>query len=448
MLAPARYVRVRHQDLANEGSVTDPITETSLGVEPHVSAAFGLTSNPGAYALLLGAGMSISSGVPSAWGVQEELIRRLARTKGENPGDPFAWYAEAFGKPSTYDDLLAGLTRTQAERQSLLREFFEPTSDEREAGLKQPSAAHRAIGRLVAAGLVRVILTINFDRLIETALRDEGVEPTVVSSPADVDGLAPLHTQRCVVVHLHGDYLNPTAMLNTAEELGDYPEQVNRLLARVLPDYGLICAGWSATWDKALRAAVSAHPTRFYATYWVDPNDLSPEAADLRVQRRGVRVAATANDFFGALADACDAIRDTGRRHPLTASVAAATAKRALAGAQVAIPVHDALQREIQQLRGVPALTTMDFNASDVNAVHAARRAQLDAALEVPLTLIAICAYWGGPETDGWWLEEITRFGARPRASGMTALIDQRQFPATAVLYAGGIARSHHGDTR
>jgi hypothetical protein len=418
----------------------EPVTEDQLGVEPHLTAAFAVSSNPSAYALLLGAGVSISSGVPSAWGVQEALIERLARTVGDDTDDPFAWYSERFGKPSTYDGLLASLTHTQAERQALLRNFFEPTDEEREQGLKQPSLAHRAIARLVAAGLVRVILTINFDRLLETALRDEGIEPTVVATPADTEGLAPTHTQRCLVIHLHGDYLNPSGMLNTAEELGSYPTAVNELLDKVLSEHGLICSGWSATWDPALRAALSRNASRFYATYWVEPSALSAEAEDLRAQRQGTHVASTADGFFGALADACDAIRDTKRRHPLTAPIAAATAKRELAGATIAIPLHDVLHAELEKLRNIKVLTTTQFSVADSAAEHTRRRQQIETALEVPLTLVATCAYWGRVDTDGWWFDDISRFAVQPNASGSTALIHQRQFPATALLYAGGIA--------
>jgi len=420
--------------------VIEPVTEQDFGVEPHLTAAFALTSNPTAYTLLIGAGVSISSGLPSAWGVQKALLERLAKAHGEEADDPFAWYFEKFGKRSTYGDLLSSLTHTQAERQALLRSFFEPTEAEREAGSKQPSTAHRAIARLVAAGLVRVILTINFDRLLETALREQGVEPTIVASPSDIAGLAPIHTQKCVVIHLHGDYLNPTAMLNTAEELDDYLPEVDGLLNRILSEHGLICAGWSAAWDPALRSAVSRHSSRFYATYWIEPNSLGELAEDVRAQRQAVVAHTTADAFFGALADACQAIRDTGRRHPLTAQIAAATAKRSLAGAHVAIPLHDVVHAELERLRSCAVLTVTSFDGADVEAEHARRRTQLDAALEVPLALVATCAYWGSPAVDDWWFDDISRFGVQPLASGATALIHLRTFPATAILYAAGIA--------
>ncbi|WP_192809716.1 SIR2 family protein [Actinomadura rudentiformis] len=88
-------------------------------------------------------------------------------------------------------------------------------------------------------------MTLNFDRLVEQALRTEGIEPTVIASPADVAGMAPLHMLECCVVHLHGDYLNPASMLNTTAELSVYDPGTLKLLHRILEDYGLIIAGWS-----------------------------------------------------------------------------------------------------------------------------------------------------------------------------------------------------------
>jgi hypothetical protein len=158
------------------------------------------------------------------------------------------------------------------------------------------------------------------------------------------------------------------------------------------------------------------------------------------VQRQAVVARTTADAFFGALADACQAIRDTARRHPLTATVAAASAKRALAGAQVAVPLHDVVHAEFERLRTCEVLTTTVFDMAGVEAEHARRRAVLDAALEVPLALVATCAYWGDPSVDKWWFAEIGRFGVQPLVSGSTALIHLRMFPATAILYAAGIA--------
>ena len=55
---------------------------------------------------------------------------------------------------------------------------------------------------MVHAGWVRVILTTNFDRLIQNALRERGVEPTIIDSVDALNGAEPLAHSTCYVVKL------------------------------------------------------------------------------------------------------------------------------------------------------------------------------------------------------------------------------------------------------
>jgi hypothetical protein len=201
---------------------------------------------------------------------------------------------------------------------------------------------------------------------MESALREEGVEPTVVTGPSDIAGLAPVHIIKFLVVHLHGDYLSPASMLNTVEELGTYPDELNALLDRIFDEYGLIISGWSATWDIALRDALARCSTRRFGAYWADPFLLNEKAEDLRVQRRGVYVHADADTFFGKLADTTDALADTERQHPATVAVAVATAKRSLSGARIAVPLHDAIRAEYERVRELRPLNPDRWDAPDV----------------------------------------------------------------------------------
>lgn len=56
-------------------------------IDPQVSIAFALHSNPGAYAMLVGSGVSVGAGIPTGWQVVLDLISKVARVLGENPGD-------------------------------------------------------------------------------------------------------------------------------------------------------------------------------------------------------------------------------------------------------------------------------------------------------------------------------------------------------------------------
>ena len=113
--------------------------------------------------------------------------------------DPEAWYTGKFGKAPNYSELVQALAPTPAERMSLLKGYFEPTDADKEQGKKMPTPAHKAIAELVAAGYIRVIITTNFDRLMERALEAEGVSSTVVASPDDAAGMMPLPHVQCLV---------------------------------------------------------------------------------------------------------------------------------------------------------------------------------------------------------------------------------------------------------
>jgi NAD-dependent SIR2 family protein deacetylase len=409
-------------------------------MEPHVQLAFAMHAAPGAYAVLLGAGASIASGMPAAWDVQQDLIRRVAAAEGAKEiGDPHTWYRKRFSRPATYDTLLAALTSTPYERQILLRSYFEPDEQEREEGRKRPTAAHQAIARLADAGLVRIVLTTNFDRLAETALREAGIEPTVVAHPDDITGLAPLHTIKCLVVHVHGDYLNPTSMLNTPEELEHYHPKVDALLDRIFDEYGLAIAGWSATYDPALRNALSRCTTRRFAAFWADPRPLPEAAQDLLVRRAATYARTDADSFFAQAADATDALTDIAREHPVSTAIAVASAKRALAGTRQAISLHDALRREFTRITALP-MRQGPWHTADEPAEYTHRLDTLQAEIERLLALVATCAYWGSDETDRWWIGDIEQLAEPSGDGGLTSLLDLVRAPATMVTYAAGVA--------
>jgi SIR2-like domain len=271
-------------------------------IDPLITLAFSLQANPGAYALLLGSGVSRAAGIPTGWEVVKDLIERVARLQGdETGGDPAAWFNERYGGEPTYSVLLAELAAEPAERNRLLRAYFEPTEEERDQGLKVPTGAHHAIARLVQAGYVRVIVTTNFDRLVELALADAGVVPTTLATPDAVEGALPLAHTNCTIVKVHGDYVD-ARIRNTPEELAHYDERIDRLLDRIFDEYGLVICGWSAEWDIALRDAISRAPTRRFTTYWATRGELRPEARALLESRRGVEVRIADADAFFVLA--------------------------------------------------------------------------------------------------------------------------------------------------
>jgi hypothetical protein len=114
---------------------------------------------------------------------------------------------------------------------------------------------------------VRVVITTNFDRLIENALREAGVEPTIIASEDAILGATPIVHAKCTVIKLHGDYLD-ARIKNTDAELEAYSPAMNALLDQVFDNFGLLVVGWSGEWDTALRSAILRAPSRRYPFYW------------------------------------------------------------------------------------------------------------------------------------------------------------------------------------
>lgn len=127
---------------------------------------------------------------------------------------------------------------------------------------------------------MRVILTTNFDRLIERAISEKGIEPTVISSPDAAKGALPFAHSRCSIVKIHGDYLD-TRLRNIEEELSSYDKQTDKLLDRIFDEYGLIICGWSGEWDKALRAALERRKSRRFGAYWASRGEPTEQAKKL-----------------------------------------------------------------------------------------------------------------------------------------------------------------------
>src|SRR4051794_16679693 len=298
-------------------------------LDPLVMLATGMHGQPGVYALLLGSGVSTGAGIPTGWGVVTELVRRAATAaEPDNPdaadqaaANPDAWWAEhGDEQPPGYSNLLAALAPTQAARRDLLAGFFEPTDEDAEQGAKVPGPAHHAVAQLVKRGLVKVVLTTNFDRLLERAFEEAGVPPQVIARPEAVAGMTPLPHARATVVKLHGDYADLQSR-NTVEELSEYPAEWKTLLARVADEYGLVISGWSADWDVALVHALEEVPSRRYPLYWDSRSSKGGAAQRLLAQHRGqVLTAASADDLFGWLAASVDAL-DRLAEPPLTTAM-------------------------------------------------------------------------------------------------------------------------------
>lgn len=410
-------------------------------ISPTESLAFSMHANPGVYAVLAGSGVSRAAKIPTGWEITLDLVRRLAALRKEacDP-DPEQWYQNTFGKEADYSELLDELCKTPAERQQLLRAYWEPTDEEREEGAKQPTGAHHAIAALAAQGSLRVILTTNFDRLIETALDSAGVKPVVLSMPDHVQGALPLIHTRCCVIKLHGDYLD-TRIRNTRTELHGYSEEFDGLLDRIFDEFGLVVCGWSAAWDGALREALFRAASRRFTTYWATRGELEDEARRLIDHRRARLIPINdADDFFHTVQQHVESLQEFARPHPLSTEAAVASLKRYLPESRYRIRLSDLVDGVVERV--LEATSGEAFAMEDPQpdtASTTARVRRYEAACSTLLALAPVAGFWGEEEHVSLWQRALSRLGSAPSRGGKVIWLQLRRYPAALLLYALGI---------
>jgi NAD-dependent SIR2 family protein deacetylase len=258
-------------------------------------------------AWLLGAGASADAGVPTAGQLIDELlailycsengIRRadLARDPrwqervrvfydGRNGLPPLAenaFYSAIFEKVYPDRDARARFVRDQL------------------AG-RRPHPGQHMLAALVAAGLAPVLITTNFDTLLEDAIRpaldpDAAARLTVLDPESSGRAAFTLATDaRPLLMKIHGD-LGAVTVKNTTMELDQQDERLRAAALGLLGRYGLLVAGYSGR-DAAVMAMlrdVLAQPTPYPGGLtWVRrPEDtLAGEVRDLLASARAAGV--------------------------------------------------------------------------------------------------------------------------------------------------------------
>lgn len=415
---------------------------TLMTQDPLTQLAFSLYENKGVFAVLLGSGLSRSAEIPTGWEITLDLVRRVALAQGvEEQADWAEWYRTTTGEEPNYSTLLEDIAISPDERRAILHRYIEPTSEEREAGRKLPTAAHRAIAKLVAAGYIRVILTTNFDRLMENALREQGVEPTVVSSEDSLLGAEPLTHSRCYLLKLHGDYKD-ARILNTDRELSAYPDGYNRLLDRICDEHGLVICGWSGEWDHALRAAFLRAPNRRYPTFWAVRGALGAGAQGLADQRRARTVTITgADDFFCALQQRVETQEQSQRQNPLSVELLVSSTKRFLAKPEFRIQLDDLFAQEAERLLAL--LDTDEFSPQTPWGEGEFRRRtqRYEALSEAVARMSGVAGRWGDGSELPVILDLINALysHAQKVGSGGAIWLSLREYPAVLIMTAYGL---------
>jgi len=412
-------------------------------IDPIISLAFSVHSSPGVYALLLGSGISRAAGIPTGWEITLDLVRRVAALEGEDcEPAPDIWFAKKYGKEPDYSNLLKLLAPTTHERNRLLKSYFEPTDAEREEGKKLPSLAHRSIAKLVSVGVIRVIVTTNFDHLIERAIEEAGINATVISTGNAAKGAIPLMHGGCFVIKPHGDYLDPR-FKNTPEELGKIEKPMQLLLDRVFDEFGLVVCGWSAVWDTGLREIMKRCKSHRFTTYWTSTGRPEKQATTLITLRCAQQIVIRdADSFFCKLAEKVVALQEFAQPHPLSTKAAVMSLKKYIVDESSHIRLRELVNETTESL--YHEITDKRFHLNNVPNMEEELRvrvARYEALSECLLNLMIAGCHWGKTVHNSLWVKSLERIAnSAKEEGGLVRWSSLPLYPALLLMYGGGIA--------
>lgn len=216
------------------------------------------------HALLLGAGASITSGVPSAAGCIWEWKRSIFLTR--NPGLE-AQFAE-LSLPAVRSKIQRWLDAQKTypvdeapEEYGVYIQACFPIADDRRAFFQEkvrqavPHIGYRLAVKLAEAGVVQSVWTPNFDGLTAKAAAQSS-SITAIEVGIDCQERLPRKPKRheLTCVSLHGDY-RYDSLKNTPRELQDQESLLRAAFIDQLKDVPLLVAGYSGR-DASLMAAL------------------------------------------------------------------------------------------------------------------------------------------------------------------------------------------------
>jgi len=174
----------------------------------------------GNFVLMLGAGASISSGVPPTRAIMEQLLQTYGN------GNEGATVEQRF-------DQLWKRT-SNGMRQEFLRAYLEP---------KTLSDGYRKLAELIKAGYFDLVLSFNFDNLLETALQDVEIRRVIRGETSEeaMQTLLDAREPRVKLVKLHGSLASAEYFLFDAREMHKYPPPIESLVANITGHDVVVC---------------------------------------------------------------------------------------------------------------------------------------------------------------------------------------------------------------
>lgn len=265
----------------------------SIGVQEFVRRFKRLIEdNDAKFCFFLGAGCSVSSGVPTAGTLVDSVwlpkLKELETGDQENFSE---WSKRRFPEykkenaAQFYGEIIENLFPTPKERQ---REI------ERLVAKKDPGFGYAVLAQLMAEKCgehCNIILTTNFDDMVADALYLYTNKKPIVIFHESLAGFVKISDTRPLVIKLHGDSkLSPH---NTKTETKELDEKVKKVIKNLLSETGLIFIGYGGS-DKSIINILKEVPddegSFQWGIYWVRQSIPNNEMGEFLKNRNAVWV--------------------------------------------------------------------------------------------------------------------------------------------------------------
>mgnify|MGYP000897572958 CR=1 FL=1 len=244
------------------------------------------------FCFFLGAGCSVSSGIPTAGEIVNNIwIPMLRGLKAKNKENFETWFKNRFPE---YDESIAALFYGE-----IIEELF-PYPKERQQEIerlvaeKDPGFGYAILAQLLAEKCgerCNIILTTNFDDMIADALYlYTNKKPIIVSHEALV-GFIKISDTRPLVIKLHGD--SKFFPLNTPRETKELNDNIKKVMKTLFSETGLIFIGYGGN-DKSIIEILKEVPNdeSFFqwGIYWIGQKLPTNEMGEFLTNRNAIWV--------------------------------------------------------------------------------------------------------------------------------------------------------------
>ncbi|MBF0251022.1 MAG: SIR2 family protein, partial [Alphaproteobacteria bacterium] len=222
------------------------------------------------FTFFLGAGCSVSSGIPSAATLTRKWVEALHEPHQKGHSDPHKWAATRFegytwdNAGAYYFDVIEDLYNTEPSRQEAIEDII--------ASADLPRFGYAELAQLMAhdtfGAKFSTVLTTNFDDMVADALYLYTRKKPRVIAHESLAGFARVRSSRPLVFKVHGDArLSPK---NTMSETRALEKEVQDKLLSLLNDTALVFIGYGGN-DESIATLIEALPPGkpAWGIYWV-----------------------------------------------------------------------------------------------------------------------------------------------------------------------------------